>query len=876
MKKILLTTFAMLVVSVGFAQKKQANIMLESPGVQVVDYDQATLGIERVFPMGYEKLAKAQIERQKSARVGKTAKAQVIFLYENAIPQSVKDVFEKAGAVWAEALNSDVPIRILVRWASQANGVLGAAGPTFRYANFPGAIKANTWYGAALAEKMAHKNLNGDNPDIVATFNSNRNDWYIGTDAVPTRLQYDLYSVILHEYGHGLGFVGGIGIGTDGQGVDIAGYSFPYILDSYLVGATGQSLTDTNSIKNPSPELYKAITNAALYMNPPSAVKSNKGANPRMYAPAKYAPGSSVYHVDQRTYPIGDPNALMTPQIAPGELTRELGNITLDAFGDFGWKSTSIVHDPYSDTEDVSKPYDFSAKILSDTTINAGSLKLFLTTDTTIKVKDIKEVALTKKADGSYVYILPQDSKDRVIRYFWTGLDASGKKLTTPAQAPEVLSYKFTLGRDKIPPTLNSFLNNIFQIYSTDKSITIPEGTAFDNIGIDTVYVEYSINGVAQKSFGLKKSAVTGLVRFNGGFEFPDGLLKGGEKVSYRIVIKDKAKIANVTYSPKEGTYDFTVLKLLAPVNTYFSDFNGGANDTSKGDFFTKGFGVTQPNNFKDGGMHSEHPYKDGSEELYTGSTTDTYTNTYFQLLKPIVLRGDTAKIYFDEVVLVEPGDPGVAFGERNFFDYVVVEGSVDGGKSWKPFQDGWDSRGNTLWEKAWLAASVDKDGNSKTVGSATQLAPREVDMLKSGDFKAGDKVSLRFRMLADVGAHGWGWVVDNLNIQGPSGKKPVVVVPPPPVTVANELEENINVAVSPNPSTNGEFVINAKFKKAAGKVQLSVRNMAGIEMGSQAFENIGREFNQVLDLSARPTGVYFLSVNTSEGSIVKKVMFLK
>ena len=34
-------------------------------------------------------------------------------------------------------------------------GVLGAAGPTFVNANFPGAAIANTWYAAALADAQA-------------------------------------------------------------------------------------------------------------------------------------------------------------------------------------------------------------------------------------------------------------------------------------------------------------------------------------------------------------------------------------------------------------------------------------------------------------------------------------------------------------------------------------------------------------------------------------------------------------------------------------------------------------------------------------------------------------------------------------------------
>jgi hypothetical protein len=140
--------------------------------------------------------------------------------------------------------------------------------------------------------------------------------------------------------------------------------------------------------------------------------------------------------------------------------------------------------------------------------------------------------------------------------------------------------------------------------------------------------------------------------------------------------------------------------------------------------------------------MHSDHPYKDGTEFAFTASDpSDTYSNFTFNLQKPVILRGDTAKIYFDEIVLVEPGDRGVAFASngvpnRNFYDYVIVEGSKDGGNTWKWFQDGWDSSSNSAWLAAWNSSS-DANGNSLATGTQSLFKSREIDMLKSGDFKA-------------------------------------------------------------------------------------------------------------------------------------------
>ena len=52
----------------------------------------------------------------------------------------------------------------------------------------------------------------------------------------------------------------------------------------------------------------------------------------------------------------------------------------------------------------------------------------------------------------------------------------------------------------------------------------------------------------------------------------------------------------------------------------------------------------------------------------------------------------------FDEVVLVEPGEDGTIYTEESFWDFVIVEGSKNNGKSWLPVTNGYDSREDDLW----------------------------------------------------------------------------------------------------------------------------------------------------------------------------------
>ncbi len=37
----------------------------------------------------------------------------------------------------------------------------------------------------------------------------------------------------------------------------------------------------------------------------------------------------------------------------------------------------------------------------------------------------------------------------------------------------------------------------------------------------------------------------------------------------------------------------------------------------------------------------------------------------------------------FDEIVLVEPGETGTSYGDEEFWDYIVIEGSKDDVNTW-------------------------------------------------------------------------------------------------------------------------------------------------------------------------------------------------
>ncbi|MCA9205409.1 MAG: trypsin-like serine protease [Planctomycetales bacterium] len=250
-------------------------------------------------------------------------------------------------------LQSDVPIRVHANWRPLDPGVLGSAGPATYSRNFAGAPLTNTWYPIALANRIAGSDLAPNSVDINCNFSSVFNNWYFGTDGNPPVNQYDLMSVVLHELGHGLGFTGTMTVNNNGVGSWGGGTAFPVAYDRFGVNGSGQQLVSTSLFPNPSIALGQQLTSGTLFFNGTAARIANGGASPRIYAPSPFDPGSSFAHLDEATFPKGNPNSLMTPQIGTNEAIHSPGAIGMGVLQDLGWTFTTAMMADDSDGEKV-------------------------------------------------------------------------------------------------------------------------------------------------------------------------------------------------------------------------------------------------------------------------------------------------------------------------------------------------------------------------------------------------------------------------------------------------------------------------------------------------------------------------------------------
>jgi hypothetical protein len=263
--------------------------------------------------------------------------AQFDVTYDGFTPDA-QQAFQAAVNVWGAQLSTPVTIRVEAHWTPLGPGVLGSAGPNDMEINFTNAPMSDTWYPVALANKIAGTDLAPGRPHIVANFSSVFSNWYTGTDGNTPADKYDLMSVVTHELGHGLGFIGSMNVDASGQGSWGNGTSYPFAFDRFTGNSTGQSLLDTSIFPNPSTALAGQLTSNQLFWFGQKGTAAAGGApGPVLYAPATWEQGSSYSHLDETTYPAGNPNSLMTPQLGMGEAIHDPGPICMAIFSDMGW-----------------------------------------------------------------------------------------------------------------------------------------------------------------------------------------------------------------------------------------------------------------------------------------------------------------------------------------------------------------------------------------------------------------------------------------------------------------------------------------------------------------------------------------------------------
>ncbi len=279
----------------------------------------------------------------------------------------------------------------------------------------------------------------------------------------------------------------------------------------------------------------------------------------------------------------------------------------------------------------------------------------------------------------------------------------------------------------------------------------------------------------------------------------------------------------------------------MSPEPGYANNFESG-----DGDFVLNGFSIDANSGFASPSINSPHPYTDNS--------------VLTALLRvPVVIASSEATFEYDDIAIVEPGEPGTGFGDSEFWDYVIIE--ANNGDDWIYLEEGYDARMYTDWLSAY-------DGGQ--AGTDAMYKSHSISLLNT--FSPGDTVLFRFRLFADQFTTGWGWSVDNLVIQGTHvGVENEIILP-------KRFELSQNYPNPFNPSTKINFSLPTE-----SKVKLQIFNTLGELITTLVDETKNAGVHQLeWNAGNLASGVYLYRINAEsvgdakQFNSVRKMIMLK
>ena len=210
-----------------------------------------------------------------------------------------------------------------------------------------------------------------------------------------------------------------------------------------------------------------------------------------------------------------------------------------------------IVHEPLPDCEDLSNPPVISAVVYSQNApLDSAGLWVHWDTSGTSFADSTR---LIWNPDSGYFQAkLPAVNKPAVYRYYLRASDMEGRTGRKPGNAPDSF-YSHYNGTDYTPPDV---WHDPLPAQALVRWPPLIWVRAWDNIGVDSVIVEYGVDTTLIKDrFAIAAASEDSW--YHGPFSGNISEFESGQQIFYRIKVTDKAASANATILPDSGFFIF-------------------------------------------------------------------------------------------------------------------------------------------------------------------------------------------------------------------------------------------------------------------------------------------------------------------------------
>jgi hypothetical protein len=794
-----------LIMVVLFVQAQKTGNFGETRGEPAVNF--ASGEVEKTFVAPPEEFV-----RLKSAKAGKS---EFVVTCTN-FPEEAQEAFLYAVSIWESLISSSVPLKIQAIWGPMEENLLACGKPATFHMNFEGALVSDVYYPVALAEKLRGKDINSGQNDIVCSFNQSA-PWYFGLDGNTPETRYDFVTAALHEIAHGLGFAGFFK-DNGSMGYFNNGNDLPAIYDHFIFNFLGQQLADKSVFDRPSELLHNELTSGNLKFQTGAAGEQDIT---RVYAPEEWTDGASIYHLITG-------NGLMDPWAMKGRAIHHPGKTVIDILAEMGWRTVTF---DFTELKDFEKPVaelPVGFQITTEVELYEPVARVMFSWD---NFETVDSVLLTyDKVSEHFTGKIPFGYNSGNFQYYMVMYERN-RLHKLPATAPGK-TFSLRVGPDYKAPVL---AHNPQKIISAGSAELPLAALASDNIGIKSVVVEYKVNGIAQDPFFMENR---GDEAWSGKLPVPAGIHEKST-LEYRVIAEDLATAGNTKVLPSQGFYEVNVFQPQNAVDSYSTDFSNSAND-----FVLADFDISRIAGFSGDCLHTRHPYPVSAIE-------GEYYQMVAQLRYPVILQ-EGGWMTYKEVVLVEPGEPGAGWEDKLFCDYVIVEGSNSGGETWLPVTPGYDSRLYEPWATAFVGSTVNT--KSQVVGNQNMFQHNTINLTEDTGFSAGDTVLFRFRLASDHSVSGWGWAIDDLEIQ--KG-----------ISTGSDVVALSGFNVYPNPFEN-RFYIDYNTENAFSRIEITVTDIFGKTVYRQTGVDAFHAAKIQVELPDVSKGMYLLTVTEENRTV--------